>query len=98
MEAKPLVASVERRQQRGGAREVDGRPRGAGAPEDRVAEIAAEAIEDRGPPHDLQPALGDRGEEFLLDVVDDDSVVAGKPGDRSVEVRLLGEGEAGEVE
>jgi hypothetical protein len=98
VEAEPLVAAIERRQQHVRAREVAQHRRRAAALQDRVAEVAAEPVENRGALQELDPAAGDREQELIPDVVDDEAVVAGEAGDRPAQVGNLTERQPGEVE
>ncbi len=87
VEAEPLVAAVERGEQHVRARELAQLRRRAAALEDRVAEVAAQPVEDRGAAQEVELAAADRLEEFFPDVVDDEAVVAGEAVDRLVRAR-----------
>src|SRR5258706_431644 len=78
MEAKPLIAAIERGQQHVGVREVAERRCRAASLEDAVAELAAEAVENRGAPQEVEPAPGDRNQELIADVVDEEPIIAGE--------------------
>src|SRR6201999_3749012 len=54
VEAEPLVAAVERGEEHVGTRELAELRRRAAAPERRVAEVAAEAVEDRGAAEEVE--------------------------------------------
>jgi len=97
VKAEPRVRPVERDQQHVGASEVEQRRGRALTLQRLVAELAAHPLERRGAPQEPQSPARRRLQKLLLQVVGDDPVVAGEPGQRPVEVRGLAQRQAGEV-
>ncbi len=98
VEPEPLVAAVERGEEHVRARELAQLRRRAAALEDRVAEIAAQPVEDRGAAEEVELAAADRLEEFFPDVVDDEAVVAGEAVDRLAGLGRVAQRQPGQVE
>ncbi|MGE5409033.1 MAG: exodeoxyribonuclease VII large subunit [Syntrophothermus sp.] len=93
---EPLVAAVERDQQHVPPRQL-GQPRGrVVAVEQRVAELPAEAVEDRGAEEEVDVRFRRVREELVPHVVDQLPLVTGEAGEGVA--RSLAQREAGQVE
>ena len=96
--AVAVVGAVERDEHEVRAGEVAQRRARPRTAEHGVAQRAGELREHRGAGEEAQALARQAGEELVAQVVGDEPVVAGEPGDGAVAVGLLAERERGEVE
>src|SRR6185436_6642049 len=98
VEAVLTVVAVEAGQQGIGAREVAEELRRAATPEDRIADRARESVEDGALGEKVVALAGQRAEDLVAQVVDDEAIVTSEPRQRQRWIRLFLRRDRGEVQ
>ena len=96
--APPLPAVVERDEEQAGPFELHELRRAAGPAGDGVAQRSAEPVQDRGGEQEVAHVVALARQDLVGEVVDDEPVVAGEPGDDGAGIVAILQRKAGQLQ